>query len=47
MSLARLWTDCGRGAEARDLLASVRERITEGLETADLKEATSLLREIA
>ena len=47
MSLARLWIDCGRGAEARDLLASVRGRITEGFETADLKEATSLLQAIA
>jgi class 3 adenylate cyclase/predicted ATPase/type II secretory pathway predicted ATPase ExeA len=47
MSLARFWSDCGRGAEARDLLASVHGRITEGFETADLKEATSLLREIA
>lgn len=47
MSLARLWIDCGRGTEARDLLASVRGRITEGFETADLKEATSLLQAIA
>lgn len=47
MSLARLWTAGGRGAEARDLLTSVHDRITEGFDTADLKEATSLLREIA
>ena len=47
MSLARLWAAGGRSAEARYLLASVHERITEGFETADLKEATSLLREIA
>jgi len=47
MSLARLWTAGGRGAEARDLLTSVRDRITEGFDTTDLKEATSLLREIA
>jgi adenylate cyclase len=47
MSLARLWTAAGRGAEARDLLVSVHDRITEGFDTADLKEATSLLREIA
>jgi predicted ATPase len=47
MSLARLWADCERGAEARDLLASVHGQITEGFETADLREATNLLREIA
>jgi predicted ATPase len=47
VSLARLWSDLGRDAEARDLLASVHGKITEGFETADLKEATSLLKEIA
>ncbi len=47
MSLARLWSDCARDTEARDLLASVRGRFTEGFETADLKEATSLLQAIA
>ena len=35
--------DQGRRAEARDLLAPVYGWFTEGFETADLKEAKSLL----
>ena len=42
-SLARLWGEQGRRAEARDLLAPVYEWFTEGLDTADLKEAKALL----
>jgi len=42
-SLARLWSDRGRNAEARDLLAPVYGWFTEGFETLDLKEAKSLL----
>ncbi len=47
MSLARLWRDHGRGAEARDLLAPVCGWFTEGFDTPDLKEARSLLEELA
>ena len=43
VSLARFWRDQGRRAEARDLLAPVYGWFTEGFETADLKEAKSLL----
>jgi len=41
--LARLWGEQGRRAEARDLLAPFYEWFTEGLDTADLKEAKALL----
>jgi class 3 adenylate cyclase/DNA-binding winged helix-turn-helix (wHTH) protein/predicted ATPase len=42
-SLARLWRDQGRRAEARDLLAPVYGWFTEGFDTPDLKEAKALL----
>jgi len=42
-SVARMWRDQGRSNEARDLLAPVYNRFTEGFETADLKIAKSLL----
>jgi predicted ATPase len=42
-SLARLWGEQGRGAEARDLLAPVYGWFTEGFDTPDLKEAKALL----
>ena len=42
-SLARLWRDRGRTAEARDLLGSVYGRFTEGFDTADLNAAKALL----
>jgi len=41
--LARLHRDQGRLAEARDLLAPVYSRFTEGFDTQDLKEAKALL----
>jgi predicted ATPase len=47
VSLARLLGELGRRAEARDLLAPVYGRFTEGFETADLKEAKVLLDEFA
>jgi predicted ATPase len=47
MSLARLWRDRGRGAEARDLLAPIYGWFTEGFDTADLKDAAALLAELA
>jgi class 3 adenylate cyclase/predicted ATPase len=46
VSLARLWRDQGRRAEARDLLAAVYGWFTEGFDTADLKEAKGLLDEL-
>ena len=45
-SLARLWKGAGRTAEARDLLASVYRRFTEGFATPDLRDARSLLDEL-
>ncbi len=42
-SLARLWCDQGRRAEAYDLLAPVYAWFTEGFDTADLKDAKALL----
>lgn len=47
MSLARLWRDQSRAAEARDLLAPVYGWFTEGFDTADLKEAKALLDELS
>ena len=42
-SLALLWREQGRRAEARNLLAPVYGSFTEGFDTADLKEAKRLL----
>jgi class 3 adenylate cyclase/predicted ATPase len=47
MSMARLWRDQGKRAEARELLAPVYGWFTEGFDTLDLKEAKALLDEIA
>jgi class 3 adenylate cyclase/predicted ATPase len=47
MSMARLWRDQGKRAEARDLLAPVYGWFTEGFDTRDLKEAKALLEELA
>ena len=47
VSLARLLGELGRCAEARDFLAPVYRRFTEGFETADRKEAKALLDEFA
>jgi predicted ATPase len=46
MSMARLWRDQGKCSEARDLLAPVYGWFTEGFDTLDLKEATTLLDEL-
>jgi len=46
-SLARLWGEQGRRAEARELLAPVHGWFTEGFDTADLKAAARLLSELA
>jgi predicted ATPase len=42
-SLARLWRSRGQNDQARDLLGPLYLWFTEGLETADLREAKSLL----
>ena len=47
MSMARLWRDQGKRDEARDLLAATYGWFTEGFDTTDLKEAKSLLDELA
>ena len=45
-SLARLWADQGKRAEAYDLLAPVYGWFTEGFDTADLQDAKALLDEL-
>ena len=42
-SLARLWRDQGKCAQARGLLAPIYGWFTEGFDTAELKEAKALL----
>jgi predicted ATPase len=46
-SLARLWQQQGKRAEAYDLLAPVYDWFTEGFDTADLQEAKALLDALA
>ena len=46
MSLARLWQQQGKRAEARELLAPIYGWFTEGFDTADLQEARALLEEL-
>lgn len=46
-SLARLWLKYGKRKEARQLLGGVYGWFTEGSETADLKDAASLLEELS
>jgi predicted ATPase len=46
MSLARLWRQQGKRAEAYALLAPVYHCFTEGFDTADLQEAKALLEEL-
>ena len=46
-SLARLWQQQGKGAEARALLAPVYEWFTEGFDTADLQDAKTLLEKLS
>ena len=47
MSLARLWKQQGKRAEAHALLAPVYSWFTEGFDTADLQEAKALLAALA
>jgi predicted ATPase len=46
VSLARLWRDQGKRAEARDLLVPIYDWFTEGFDTTDLKDAKALLDEL-
>jgi tetratricopeptide (TPR) repeat protein len=46
-SLARLWRDQGRSADATALLQPVSDRFTEGFATADLKSAKALLDDLS
>jgi predicted ATPase len=45
-SLARLWQRSGRVERARELLAPIHAWFTEGLHTADLRSASTLLQEL-
>jgi len=47
MSLARLWQHRGNRREAHTLLSTIYSWFTEGFGTADLQEATRLLKELA
>jgi class 3 adenylate cyclase/predicted ATPase len=47
MSLARLWQQQGKRAEAHQLLAEIYGWFTEGFDTADLQEAKVLLEKLA
>jgi predicted ATPase len=46
-SLARLWGEQGKRAEARELLAPIYNWFTEGFDTPDLMEAKALLNTLA
>ena len=45
-SLARLWQQQGKRAEARELLTPIYNWFTEGFDTPDLKDAKALLAEL-
>jgi predicted ATPase len=47
ISLARLWQQQGKRAEARELLVPVYGWFTEGFDTADLQDAKALLDTLA
>jgi predicted ATPase len=47
ISLARLWQQQGKRAEAHELLAPIYSWFTEGFDTADLHEAKALLDSLA
>jgi predicted ATPase len=46
-SLARLWRQQGKQAEARELLSEIYDWFTEGFDTRDLQDAKALLEELA
>jgi predicted ATPase len=45
-SVARLWHDQGKRAEARDLLGPIYHWFTEGFDAPDLRDAKALLDEL-
>ena len=47
MSLARLWQQQGKKAEAWQMLANIYNWFTEGFDTKDSQEAKALLVELA
>jgi predicted ATPase len=47
ISLARLWAEQGKQAEARKVLVPIYNWFTEGFDTADLKKAGALLDQLA
>jgi predicted ATPase len=47
MSMARLWQQQGKKAEARQMLAEIYGWFTEGFDTKDLQEAKGLLEELS
>ena len=47
MSLSRLWQQQGKRSEAGDLLGEIYGWFTEGVDTADLQEAKTLLAELS
>jgi predicted ATPase len=47
MSLARLWQQQGKSAEAHTMLSTIYNWFTEGFDTKDLQEAKGLLEELA
>jgi predicted ATPase len=46
-SLARLWAEQDKSAQAHDLLAPVYGWFTEGFDTADLKDAKAVLEQLS
>ena len=47
VGLARLWRDQGRCDDARTLLAGIHDWFSEGLDTADMHDARTLLEELS
>jgi predicted ATPase len=47
VSLARLWRQHGKQAEAHQMLSEIYGWFTEGFDTKDLQEAKALLEELA
>jgi predicted ATPase len=47
VSLGRLWRDEGKRTQARRLVAEVHDWFTEGFDAPDLRDARSLLEELA
>ena len=47
ISMSRMWLDAGRIDDARALLAPIYGWFTEGFDTADLKDAKALLKQLS